>query len=201
MRTVFRNSEIPGRIHALQPFLSAGKINGWLRVWEGRSGSADSFGYLPPKYHASAREAVYTVYSYGTPIGWVTEDEEAREGLRYHVPDIGYSSTTGQQQNAVLEAWAEPLKRQGEYRRHSGRRRELVRVPANATAYGTPRRARSGGLDGFLPGDVAGYRAPREDGELYAPGSAYDGMSEDAAHMGGRDYARSRDGYTHPSHP
>lgn len=201
MRTVFRNSEIPGRIHALQPFLSAGKINGWLRVWEGRSGSADSFGHLPPKYHASAREAVYTVYSYGTPIGWVTEDEEAQEGLRYHVPDIGYSSTTGQQQYAVLEAWAEPLKRQGEYRRHSGRRRELVRVPANATAYGTLRRARSGGIDGFLPGTGTGYRAPREDGELSAPGSAYDGMSEDAAHMDGRGFTRPRGGYSHPSHP
>lgn len=191
MRTVFRNREIPGRIHALQPFLSAGKINGWLRVWEGRSGPADSFGHLPPKYHASAREAVYTVYSYGTPIGWVTEDEEVPEGLRYHVPDVGYSLTTGQQQLAVLDAWAEPLKAQGEYRRLPGRGRETVRVPANAEVCGRDRRVRSGGVDGTFPDSVVEGRR-----------SAYEGTGDDASHMGGLAPARHRDGgYRHPSHP
>jgi hypothetical protein len=198
VRTVFRNNEIPGRIHALQPFLSTGKINEWLRVWEGRSGPAVTFGHLPHKYHASARSAVYVVYSYGTPIAWATENDDPAAGptdpLIFHVPDIGYSSTTGQQQYAVREAWAAALKRQGAYRRHSGRGRVTVRVPANAELYGRPRRLRSGGLDSARP----------EDGTLEVPRtSAYAGMSDDGAHMGGPAYP-SRDtgrGYQHPSHP
>jgi hypothetical protein len=197
MRTVFRNSEIPGRIYALQPFMSTGKIHGWLRVWEGRHGPATSFGLLPPRYHESARSAVYVVYSYGTPIAWATENEDQGPGedpLVFHLPDVGYSSTTGQQQCAVREAWAAALKRQGAYRRHSGRRREIVRVPPNGELYGTPRRLRSGGLDGARP----------EDGALDVPRtSAYAGVSEDGAHMGGPVYP-SRDtgrGYQHPSHP
>lgn len=174
MKTVFPNSEIPGRIHALQPFLSVGKIHGWLRVWSGHRGPAVSLGHLPARLHASARSAVYVVYSYGTPVGWVTEseDETGWGEHTYHVPDIGYSPTTGQHQAAVMDAWAHQLKRQGDYRRFPGRGRETVRVPGNAEAYGTARRARSGGIDGIRPGDVVGRR------------SAYEDTGEDASHAG-----------------
>lgn len=161
MRTVFRNSEIPGRIHNLQPFLSVGVLPDGTRRWWGTSGPAPDMGHLPRKYWPSAREAVYTVISYGTPIGWVTENTESddpREPYVYHCPDVGYSPTTGQQQYTVMDAWSAAMKRQGTYHRFAGRGREVVRVPGNAVVYGQERRLRAGGMDGALPGH--GMEAP-----------------------------------------
>lgn len=181
-RTVFRNSEIPGRIHALLPFLSVGKLPDGTRVWSGHSGPAVTTGHLPPRLYASARAAVYVVYSYETPIAWVTEDGEGTEPYTYHVPNIGYSPTTGQQQYTCLEAWREARRRQGIRGRWAmDGRREVVRIPPNATAYGVPRRARSGGMDGVRPGEHAW-----PDNASYAAGvdrvSAYEGVSGDAMH-------------------
>lgn len=188
-RTVFRNSEIPGRIHALQPFLSVGRLPDGTRVWSGHSGPAVTFGHLPRKYHASAREAVYVVYSYGTPIAWAVEVQHGENPYTYVVPDVGYSPTTGQHQDACLEAWEAALRRQGTYRRGPARGRDVVRVPGNAEVYGLAIRARRGGIDGVRPGDVVGRRV-----------SAYEGVGDDASHWSPVDRP-ARSGYQHPSHP
>lgn len=209
MRTVFRNSEIEGRIHALQPFLSVGKLPDGTRVWSGHSGPAVSMGHLPARLHASARSAVYVVYSYATPIAWVTEsdDLDSQEPYVYHVPDVGYSPTTGQHQMSVLVAWKAARRKQYLRRGSDIRmqdmdgRREIVRLPATAEAYGVPRRPRSGGIDGVRPGDVVG-RGPRRV-------SAYVAMGDDASHWSplSSEYQSIRDeldrpgGYVHPSHP
>jgi hypothetical protein len=193
MRTVFRNSEIPGRIHALQPFLSVGKLPDGTRIWSGHSGPAISFGHLPSRYHVRARGAVYVVYSYDTPIAWATEREDSGRDrghpYLFEVPDIGYSPTTGQHQYAVLEAWADELRRQGAYRRWPASHRETVQVPANAEVYGRAIRARSGGMDGVRPGEAVGRTGPSPDdleeleyGPGYAQGPPVRGWSHHPAH-------------------
>lgn len=208
MRTVFRNSEIPGRIHALQPFLSVGKLPDGTRIWSGHSGPATSLGHLPARLHESARSAVYVVYSYNTPIAWVTESEDPADmdPYVYHIPNVGYSLTTGEQQYAVAEAWKAARRKQYLRRGSDIRvgtldgRRHVVSLPATAEAYGTPRHPRSGGIDGVRPGDVIDGREARL--------SAYAAMGDDASHwsplgQGGpnmRDKV-DRPGYTHPAHP
>lgn len=195
MRTVFRNSEIEGRIHALQPFLSVGKLPDGTRVWSGHAGPAVSLGHLPARLHESARSAVYVVYSYDTPIAWVIENPDPHESepYEYVVPDVGYSPTTGQHQYTVLEAWREFRRRQGRNRWGMDGRREVVRLPATAEVHGTSRRPRSGGIDGVRPGDVVG-RARR---------SAYEDTGPDASHWSpdARRRGTDRSGYVHPSHP
>lgn len=173
-KTVYKNAEIPGRIHALQPFLSEGKLPDGTRRWWAISGPAVELGHLPPRYHASARQAVYVVYSYGTPIAWVLEVQHGTDPYTYVVPDVGYSPTTGQQQYACLEAWAEARQRQGKRRWEMDGRRIVVRVPGNAEVYGVERRLRAGGMDGAHPGSVVTGRR-----------SAYEGTGDDASHMGG----------------
>lgn len=172
-KTVFKNVEIPGRIHALQPFLSEGRLPDGTRRWWAVSGPAVEFGHLPRKFHASAREAVYVVYSYDTPIAWVLEVQQGTDPYTYVVPDVGYSLTTGQHQYAVLEAWAEARHRQGMWKWEMDGRRIVVRVPGNAEVYGVERRLRAGGMDGAYPGSVVGRR------------SAYEETGDDASHMGG----------------
>ena len=205
MRTAFKDNEIPGRIHALQPFLSTGKLPDGTRRWWAISGPAVELGYLPARLHASARSAVYVVYSYGTPIAWVTENEDggSRDPYVYHVPDIGYSKTTSTHQMACVEAWATAMKRQGDYRRWPGRGREVVRVPGMSDVYGgrPGRRSRtlhprSGGIDDRTPTRaVDGYgMAPRAsvyDDDLRVRTSAYAGVSGDAMHWDGNDPGRA----------
>lgn len=184
-KTVYKNAEIPGRIHALQPFLSEGRLPDGTRRWWAVSGPAVEFGHLPRKFHASAREAVYVVYSYDTPIAWVLEAPQngPRNPYWFKIPDVSYSPTTGQHQMACMEAWAEAMKRQGGYRRWPGRNREVVRVPGNAEVYGRTIRARAGGMDGVRPGEEVGRR------------SAYEETGDDASHMGGSSLA------AHCAHP
>lgn len=172
-KTVYKNAEIPGRIHAMLPFLSEGKLPDGTRRWSGHSGPAVTLGHLPPKYHASIRSAVYVVYSYETPIAWVTEltDGRSEEPYWYHIPNVGYSPTTSQQQYACMEAWSEARRRQGMRKWEMDGRREVVRVPGNAEVYGQERRLRAGGMDGAQPGSVVGIRR-----------SAYEGVSGDAMH-------------------
>lgn len=162
-RTVFKNHEIPGLIAELRPFLSDGKLPGGTRRWWATSGPPPTMGYLPRKYHVSVRSAVYTVFSYDTPIAWATERTDSGRDrghpLLFHVPDISYSPTTGQHQMAVMEAWADHMRYQGTYRRFPASGREVVRVPGNAEVYGRTIRARAGGMDGIRPGEE--YGAPR----------------------------------------
>lgn len=183
-KTVYKNAEIPGRIHAMQPFLSEGKLPDGTRRWWAVSGPAVSLGHLPRRYHASARSAVYVVYSYDTPIAWVVEPEEGT--LWYDMPDVSYSPTTSQQQYACLDAWADELRRQGTYRRSPASGREVVRVPGNAEAYGRSIRARSGGMDGVRPGEEIGTHRVNRGNEEY----------------GGYDQGLPPEGWNHhPAHP
>ncbi len=187
-KTIFKSDEIPGRIARLQPFLSEGKLPDGTRRWSGHSGPAVSFGHLPARLHASARSAVYVVYSYDTPIAWVTENEghdaDRSADVTYHVPDVGYSPTTGQQQWNCLSAWGWTARNDGGIERHG--RREVVRVPGNAEVYGQERRLRAGGMDGHLPDSVEERR------------SAYGGVTGDAMHY--TPSAVHLDGYVR-SHP
>lgn len=199
-KTVYKNAEIPGRIHAMLPFLSEGKLPDGTRRWSGHSGPAVTLGHLPRKYHASARQAVYVVYSYETPIAWVLEVQHGTDPYTYVVPNVGYSPTTGQQQDACLEAWAEARKRQGMGRWGMDGRREVVRVPGNAEVYGVERRLRAGGMDGAQPGSVVTVRR-----------SAYEDTGDDASHWsppahdtssGYGPWERPGDyGWRSPSHP
>lgn len=91
----------------------------------GRARGALSTGSLPDQYVDDARAARYVVYSYATPVGWVTPN-----GTKV-VPDVGYSSTTGQHQMTVQSAWDMPV-------RYPARGREL------RPSGGGPRR---GGID------------------------------------------------------
>lgn len=183
-RTTFPDDKIPGRIHALQPFLSVGLLpenseGVRHRRWWAVSGPATELGYLPARYVESARSAVYVVYSYGTPIAWVTENEDDRRNpYHFHVPDVSYSPTTGRHQMACVEAWERAMRRQGDYRRWPGRGREVVPVPGMTDVYGgqpgrrsRTLRPRSGGIDD--------HRAPQPEPRLH---SAYMGVTGDAMH-------------------
>lgn len=55
-------------------------------------------GILPRAYWDSARQAVYTVYSYTTPIAWVDANGT------WTVPNVRYSVTTTRHQGKVLAA-------------------------------------------------------------------------------------------------
>jgi hypothetical protein len=178
-RTQFRNDEIPGLIAEMRSFMSVGKLPDGTRLWSGIQGPAVTMGHLPRRFHASARSALYVVYSYTTPVAWVTENEGGPRNrpYLYHCPDVGYSPTTGRHQMACMEAWADHFRHQGNYRRWPGSHREVVRVPGNAEVYGREIRARSGGVDGIRLGGI--------DDERMSSPSAYEGVSGDAMHWDG----------------
>lgn len=178
-RTQFRNDEIPGLIAEMRSFMSVGKLPDGTRRWSGIQGPAVTMGHLPRRFHASARSALYVVYSYTTPVAWVTENEGGPRNrpYLYHCPDVGYSPTTGGHQMACMEAWADHFRHQGNYRRRPGSHREVVRVPGNAEVYGREIRARSGGVDGIRLGGI--------DDERMSSPSAYEGVSGDAMHWDG----------------
>lgn len=184
-RTQFRNDEIPALIGEMRSFMSVGRLPDGTRLWSGIHGPATSFGHLPRRFHASARAAVYVVYSYDTPVAWVTERTDSGRDrghpYLYHCPDVGYSPTTGVHQMACMDAWAEHFRYQGDYRRGPGRHREVVRVPGNAEIYGRTIRARSGGVDGVRPGEAVGSST----GHVPRRRSAYEGVSGDAMHWDG----------------
>lgn len=96
MSYVVSNTGAEQKIAALEPFQN--KTGSW---WA-KPGPASSVGHLPEKYWNAARDAVYTVYSYATPVGWVTQN-----GYKI-VPDVGYSLSTGQHQRGTMHAWGMP---------------------------------------------------------------------------------------------
>lgn len=55
------------------------------------------YGKLPSEHYESVKHADYVVWSYATPIAWVTY------GI-WHMPDKFYSSTTTQHQNKIRTA-------------------------------------------------------------------------------------------------
>lgn len=186
-KTVYSNAEIPGLIAEIRSFLSEGRLPDGTRRWWAVSGPVVRLGHLPRRFHASVREAVYVVYSYDTPIAWVLEAQHGASDYVYVIPDVGYSPTTGQHQDACMEAWAGHMRRQGTYRRSQGSHRETVHVPGNAEAYGRGRRVRAGGLDGLRPGEQIGHSyGPGPDGE------DADGYTQDCPEPGWPH---------HPAHP
>jgi len=66
------------------------------------SGAMNETGRLPlewrHRYRADQDIIAYTVYSYSTPIAWVTETGHVE------IPDVGYSLTTTRHQNNC-RAW------------------------------------------------------------------------------------------------
>lgn len=57
--------------------------------------SLDDYGILPEKYHTSVDKSGYVVYSYDTPIAWLT-------GNTWHVPQVHYSATSNKHQHVIL---------------------------------------------------------------------------------------------------
>jgi hypothetical protein len=144
-RYVVSNDEAQDRIKELKQFRNQ---TGALRA---TPGGASEYGYLPTGYHEQVRDAEYVVYSYRTPIAWVTAD-----GDRI-IPDVGYSPTTGQHQYIVKGAWREDGWRSST--EFPARRRTVVKVPKEDDLHGEPRRLRRGGLD-----EPYGYPEPGNHG-------------------------------------
>lgn len=94
MKFVVTNNEATEKIENELPFRNRNAT-----LVGGPSGPMITLGELPEQYHEDVRDARYVVYSYETPIGWVT-----RSGQRI-VPDVGYSLTTSQHQYTVAHAW------------------------------------------------------------------------------------------------
>ncbi|MFI5840562.1 hypothetical protein ACIA8K_12720 [Catenuloplanes sp. NPDC051500] len=108
-----RNAD--GRIQALVPF-NAGNLTG---VHVGVLSGGIETGQLPEEYAKPLRDAkslwtgnyvsgdgkvpadapVYVVYSYETPIAWVTASRKRV------IPDTKYSMTTSRHQGIVRRAW------------------------------------------------------------------------------------------------
>lgn len=90
--TSYRDAD--AEIANLRPFRGAN--------WHGQEGPSNNTGRLPREWVERFREdqnkIVYAVYSWVTPIAWVTED-----GRRV-IPDVWYSQTTTRQQKAVRRA-------------------------------------------------------------------------------------------------
>lgn len=55
----------------------------------------DDYGILPEKYRKSVDKSGYVVYSYQTPIAWLT-------GNTWCIPNIRYSAASTQHRNVVL---------------------------------------------------------------------------------------------------
>lgn len=71
-----------------------------------RSLLSSRYGALPREYAVGLDTAVYVVYCYGTPIAWVTaDDEDAAQDRHNWVPDWQYSATTSYYQGLVMQAW------------------------------------------------------------------------------------------------
>jgi hypothetical protein len=197
MKTVFHDRDIPGRIAEMRPFLSKGKLPDGTRRWSGHSGPATSYGHLPRKYHGSVRQAVYVVYSYDTPIAWVLEAPNSSTGDPYwfKVPDISYSITTGQHQMACVEAWADHMRAQGQYRRFPASHREVVRVPGMVDVYGgRTLHPRAGGIDG-----PTGYES--DDRALHPRYETDDRAPDSTDDVGTHQYPPVRGWNHHPAHP
>ncbi len=71
-------------------------------------GNGVCMGRLPENWRAvlrldNERDALYVVYSYGTPIAWraIVNDRDAPEHDKWTIPDVKYSATTTNHQNVV----------------------------------------------------------------------------------------------------
>lgn len=85
-------------IQALEPFHTGNPRGG---LWGDDSSTVMHLGKLPEPYRSQIYESpglVYVVYSYQTPIAWVTSDGKT------HIPDVKYSVTTTKHQHIARKA-------------------------------------------------------------------------------------------------
>jgi len=75
-----------------ESFTTSGALRGVLAP------SYVTTGQLPNEYVASAHSAIYVVYSYRTPIAWLTP------GGDWVMPDTRYSVTTTRHQSKIATA-------------------------------------------------------------------------------------------------
>lgn len=76
------------------------------KSFRGETGHASNwtgFGSLPTEFHESAGSATYTIYSYATPIAWLTSEGE------WVQPAVRYSLTTSNHQGALYRLQARSL--------------------------------------------------------------------------------------------
>lgn len=78
-----------------RPFKTGGALFAERR---GAGGPAGYVGRLPERWRQSLEQAVYVVYSYGTPIAWVDTSG------RWTQPDVHYSVTTTRHQSKIATA-------------------------------------------------------------------------------------------------
>lgn len=90
IRTTTGNAHRP--ISDLSPFTTSGALSG--RTPHGETFTAWDSGRLPREHVDSFQRATYAVYSYATPIAWVTDGAWA-------IPDVRYSVTTSRHQSAA----------------------------------------------------------------------------------------------------
>lgn len=89
-----------GYIRDLIPFRTRTKIGEGLWAKEGDPG--EEFGVLPAQHHADLKGARYTVFSYQTPIAFVSASgEKTLIGEKFSI-------TTTEHQYAVCSAWGIP---------------------------------------------------------------------------------------------
>jgi hypothetical protein len=85
-------------IQALEPFHTGNPRGG---LWGDDSSTVMHLGKLPEPYRSQIYGSpglVYVVYSYQTPIAWVTSDGKT------HIPDVKYSVTTTKHQHITRKA-------------------------------------------------------------------------------------------------
>jgi hypothetical protein len=111
---------IQNGIDSLTDF-KAGNVSGklykhWDRVPVGRMEHSETYRLQRQDYTAAklaGREAVYVVFSYGTPIAWTFDTSEAgfyqaAQWREWVQPDVKYSVTTTNHQSRVAVAIANP---------------------------------------------------------------------------------------------
>lgn len=81
-----------GAISDLQPFTTSGALSG--RTPHGEAFGPWDSGRLPGEHVDSFRRATYAVFSYATPIAWVTDGA-------WVIPETRYSVTTSRHQSAA----------------------------------------------------------------------------------------------------
>lgn len=99
-----RCNQLAARTHiaARRPFVAAALSATDFSLPYGERGPNTGTGVLPSRYRAAFAHAVYAVYSYGTPIAWVTAAGDVI------VPPVKYSVTSSRHQGTVRRAGLVP---------------------------------------------------------------------------------------------
>lgn len=129
----------------------------------GTQGSTRTLGWLGQ--HADARRikellsrATYVVWSYGTPIGFVTEDEDGN--IEKFYVEQNHSATTSHHQGVLKMAWGEYETIGEERRRAPARRPVQAQRPVPAQYPGGDRMVVDFDAQDELMAEVSGWRSP-----------------------------------------